>query len=72
MTPKGMEMKMTRWTEENTEGFTASELAEMNAAQAALEAEWIDVDPSNIADKLNNAFCPGMTAENLIAAVKGQ
>ena len=60
---------MARWTEENTEGFTAAELSDMNEAQAALEEMMPGVDESNIADLLNNAFRPGMSVEDLIAAV---
>lgn len=61
---------MARWTENNTEGFTAAELDMLNRAQAALEAEAPDMDPANIADRLNNAFVPGITEADLIAAAR--
>jgi len=59
---------MTRWTENNTEGFTPTELNMMNAAQEQLEAAHPGVDPSNIADIINNAFRPGVTVADLVAA----
>lgn len=59
---------MTTWTEENTEGFTKEELATLNAAQTALEAENPSIDTQNIADRLNNAWMPGITVEALIKA----
>jgi hypothetical protein len=60
---------MTKWTEDNTEGFTEAELDELNAAQAELELV-TDWDETNIADLLNNAWVPGSTAEALVAAVR--
>lgn len=63
---------MARWTQDNTEDFTADELAMMNEAQAALEAAFPDADDANIADMLNNAFIPGATVEGLIAAVSAR
>lgn len=60
---------MTRWTWENTDGFTAAELAAMNDAQAALETAHPGVDATNIADMLGNAFVPGATSDDLVAAV---
>ena len=60
---------MTKWTETNTEGFTASELDALNDAQAMLEADDF-AEPENIADLLNNAFQPGMTAADLYTAVR--
>ena len=59
---------MTRWTENNTEGFTVHELDVLNRAQAAVEAAAPELDPANIADRLNNAWIPGMTEAALIAA----
>jgi hypothetical protein len=63
---------MTIWTEENTEGFTAADLAELNAAQAKLEAQHGAELESAIADKLNNAWTEGATAAELIARVSFQ
>ena len=57
---------MTKWTAENTEGFTTEELAVMNEAQERIEAQ-SGADESNIADFLNNAFLPGVTADDLVA-----
>ena len=61
---------MTKWTEDNTEGFTTEELEAMNAAQAALEAEYPDAEPQTIADRLNNAFIPGASVSDLVAAAR--
>jgi len=60
---------MTTWTAENTEGFTADELAALNTAQVQLEAASV-ADEKSIADMLNNVFCPGMSADDLTAAVR--
>jgi len=62
---------MTRvyWTAETTEGFTAAELAILNAAQDALESAAPDCDQADVGDMLNNAFRDGITAAELIAAV---
>lgn len=60
---------MTTWTAENTEGFTADELSALNAAQAQLEADDV-AGEKTIADMLNNVFCPGMSADDLMAAVR--
>lgn len=59
---------MTRWTENNTEDFTAGELAAMNEAQAALEAAHPEADDSNIADALSNSYYHGITVADLVAA----
>jgi hypothetical protein len=64
-----MEIEMTRWTENNTEGFTTAELEELNAAQEMLEADDF-AEPQNIADMLNNAWVPGMNAADLYTAVR--
>lgn len=52
------------FTDMNTEGFTESDLATMNAALRALEAE--GVDPDHAADILNNAFQPDITLNELL------
>ncbi len=59
------EIEMTKWTEDNTEG----ELDELNAAQTELEL-LTDWDEQNIADLINDAWVPGITAEALVAAVR--
>jgi hypothetical protein len=60
------------FTAENTEGYTAEELAALAQAMAILLD---DVDPDavedatkSIADRLNNIWQPGMTAAELVAA----
>ena len=63
---------MTTWTEDNTEGFTAAELDAMNDAQERLESAFGGVDSKHISDRLNNAFCPGMTADDLVEAVSAR
>lgn len=60
---------MARWTTENTEGFTATELDTMNAAQETLEAMLDGVEAENIADLLNNSYVPGVTVDQLVAKV---
>lgn len=73
MAPAEMgETQMTKWTTQNTEGFTADELATMNAAQAALEVANPGIDVGNIADLLNNEFLPGITDDALVAAVQAR
>jgi len=57
---------MTYWTQENTAGFTDIELRELNAAQSELQQRSPDIDPQNIADKLNNIWRPNMAASELI------
>jgi hypothetical protein len=59
---------MTRWTNDNTKGFTAAELAMLNEAQDRLDVASPGVDPGNIADRLYNAFYPGITVDDLVAA----
>lgn len=59
---------MTKWTNSNTEGFTIYDLEILNIAQSRLELENTGVDPQNIADRLNNAFYSGISAEDLILA----
>lgn len=58
---------MARWTENNTEGFTADELEMMNDAQKHLEAKHPDADEGTISDHLNDVFLPGTTFEKLVA-----
>lgn len=61
---------MTRFTENNTEGFTAAELAEMNRALDILAAEgWAD-DENHVSDFINNAYHPDMTSDDYVAAFK--
>lgn len=63
---------MTRFTENNTEGFTAAELAEMNRALDILAAEGRDDDENHISGFINNQYVPGTTAEEYVAAYREQ
>ena len=46
-----------KWTDENTENFSADELDILNAAQDILERE-TGLEPQTVADLLNNAWLP--------------
>lgn len=59
---------MARFTEDNTEGFTAEELVTLNEAQDRIEAANFGVDPINISDALSNAWTPGITVDDLVSA----
>jgi hypothetical protein len=62
---------MTYFTAENTEGFTANDLAAMNRAHTAL-VDKHDADAEaaqSIGDMLNNAWFAGATANDLFVAV---
>ena len=73
---------MIRFTTDNTEGFTTTELAAMNAAFAHVmevqhnhpdagdnnDAVWGMIEDS-LADNLNNAWQPGMDQAALLAAL---
>ena len=63
---------MARFTENNTEGFTAAELAEMNRALDILAAEGRDDDENHISDFINNQYAPGTTADEYVAAYREQ
>ena len=58
-----------RWTPDNSEGFTADDLATLNEAQAYLEARFPAIDGGNIADLLNNEFRADLDARQLERAV---
>lgn len=60
------EKKMNYWTNENTDGFSENEIAILNLAQETLERENPEVDPKNIADHINNAFAPNITAQEIV------
>lgn len=63
---------MTRFTTDNTDGFTTAELAEMNRALDMLAAEGCENDENHISDFINNHFVPGTTAEEFVAAYKAR
>jgi predicted ATPase len=56
---------MAHWQTDNTEGFTAEELAELREAQAQLEARFPGIDPGNLADMLNNVWTDDKDARQL-------
>lgn len=61
---------MTYWTADNTEGYTAEELNEMNRALDMLAAEGYENDEHHVSDYIHNTFVPGITADELVAAFK--
>lgn len=63
---------MAYFTESNTEGFTADELREMNRALDILAAEGYENIHNHISDFINNAYLPGMTADEYVAAYKAR
>ena len=48
------------WTEDNTEGFTASECAAANAITSHVMAFREDIDTSSVNDALNNTYTAGI------------
>lgn len=56
------------WTQDNTEGFTNEQLAIINDVQSTLEEHW-QIDPQNIADKINNVWCKQDTVNDLLRDV---
>ena len=61
------------FTMDNTDGFSQADLDELNEALETLLAD-VDEDTRDQAEKsysdlLNNAWCDGMTASELVAAV---
>ena len=63
---------MTYFTADNTEGFTAAELNEMNRALEMLADEGHKNDENHISDFINNAYFPGRTADDYVAAYKAR
>lgn len=63
---------MTHFTTENTEGFSAAELAMLNAAFDRVAATEPGMDEKSIDDALTNAFIDGITIDELIAAALGR
>ncbi|MCG5238378.1 hypothetical protein ACIU1J_32290 [Azospirillum doebereinerae] len=64
------------FTDENTEGaYSGAELAALNQALATLLAGYDAADrdhvAGNVRDQLSNAFRPGITTDELVAAVRG-
>ncbi len=63
---------MARFTENNTEGFSSTDLSALNAAYDAMLSEGFDDDMNRLSDRLNNVWFEGATAEELTAACKEQ
>jgi len=63
---------MIRYTDDNTEGFSAAELAILNAAFDSLAAAEPGMDEKSIDDALTNAWVEGMTVDSLVAAALGR
>lgn len=63
---------MIRYTEDNTEGFSAAELATLNAAHDLIAAAEPGMDEKSIDDAITNAFIDGMTVDRLVAAAMGR
>lgn len=58
------------WTMDNTEGFEQTELDMINALVESIAADNDGIDLHNINDAINNAWQPGMGAEQLNAATR--
>lgn len=63
---------MTKFRTDNTEGFTAAELAEMNQALDILVAEGRVNECGNISDFINNEYLPGKTADDYVTVYKSR
>lgn len=59
---------MTRLTENNTYGFTANELREMNDALDRLAAMGHEDDENHISDFINNQYQPEKTSDEYVSA----
>lgn len=63
---------MAHFTTSNTEGYTAEELAVINAAFETLEDEGIDNDMGRVDDAINNAWFEGASSAEIVDAVKAR
>lgn len=54
---------------DNTEGFTAAELATLNGALEILMKTVPGAEESSLSDMLNNAWYPGADTDDLVMAV---
>jgi hypothetical protein len=61
-------ISMDKWREDNTEGFSKSDLEMLNRVQDRIQVEHPGVDASNIADMINNAWVDGNSEDELYAA----
>jgi hypothetical protein len=57
------------FTTENTEGFTAAQIADLNDALAALKREFPEVDEANLHDMINNAWFEGISPGHIVVRV---
>ena len=62
---------MAHFTTSNTEGYTTEELTILNAAYEQITEE-IDNDMNRVDDAIANVWYEGMTAEELVNAVKAK
>ena len=63
---------MIRYTEDNTEGFSAAELATLNAAHDLIAAAEPGMDEKSISDAITNSWIEGMAVDHLVAAALGR
>lgn len=63
---------MARFTENNTEGFSAADLSTLNSALDILIEDGIDDDMNRVSDALNNAWFEDASADELVAIVKNR
>jgi len=61
---------MVRFTENNTEGFTAQDIDTLNAALNRLVELGLSDDMNYLSDRLNNAWFEGATVDDLVATVR--
>jgi hypothetical protein len=63
---------MIRYTEDNTEGFSAADLATLNAAHDLIAAAEPGMDEKSIDDAITNSWIEGMAVDHLVAAALGR
>jgi hypothetical protein len=63
---------MTHFTTDNTEGFSAADLATLNAAHDLIAAAEPGMDEKSIDDAITNSWIEGMTVDRLVAAALGR
>lgn len=59
---------MAKFTDDNTEGFSHSDLKLLNTVFDRLKSWFPGVDEKNIADAVNNAWCDGINERDLYAS----
>lgn len=63
---------MARYTDDNTEGFSAAELAVMNDAFDRIAIVAPEMDEKSIDDAITNTWVEGMMVDALVAAAMGR